>query len=125
MDGATLRYVEEALSAFNARCFLATSVMIGVASESAFGHLAQAFIDGRPNDSTQLRKLLTNPGSSHYKRFEEFRKRVEPMRSTLPTGLADTGQAIDEDTAFTHLQVAARYLVKMTELTEHLKPLPF
>ncbi|GAA4756468.1 hypothetical protein GCM10023328_45300 [Modestobacter marinus] len=146
MDVATLRYVEEALGAFNARCFLATSVMLGVASESAFGHLAQAFIDGQPGDSPQMRKLLTNPASSYYKRFEEFRKRLEPIRSDLPTGLADnltldaiadllrvsrndaghpTGQIIDEDTAFTHLQVAARYLVKMTELTEHLKPLPF
>ena len=146
MDGATLRYVEEALGAFNARCFLATSVMLGVASESAFGHLAQAFIDSQSGDATQMRKLLTNPASSYYKRFEEFRKRLEPIRASLPAGLADnltldaiadllrvsrndaghpTGQVIDEDTAFTHLQMAARYLVKMTELTEYLKPLPF
>ncbi|MEU1387803.1 MULTISPECIES: hypothetical protein [unclassified Nonomuraea] len=29
------------------------------------------------------------------------------------------GQAVDEDTAYTHLQLAARYLGKMTALAEH------
>jgi hypothetical protein len=34
------------------------------------------------------------------------------------------GQAVDEETAFTHLQVAARYLAKMTEPAEHFEREP-
>lgn len=62
------------------------------------------------------------------------------MRHTLPDDLGDNltmdavadllritrneaghprGRAVDEDTAYTHLQLAARYLGKMTALTEH------
>jgi hypothetical protein len=33
LEPAAERYVREALAAFNARCFLATSVMLGVAAE--------------------------------------------------------------------------------------------
>lgn len=43
LDEAAFNYVQEALRAFNARCFLATSVMLGVASEQVFGRLASAF----------------------------------------------------------------------------------
>lgn len=142
LDEAALRYVQEALGAFNAHCYLATSVMLGVASERAFGRLASAFVASRPGDTAKLSSLLENPASTYFKRFTEFRKRLEPLRDALPDGLADnltmdaiadllrisrndaghpTGQTVDEETAFTHLQVAARYLVKMTELAEHFE----
>jgi hypothetical protein len=45
IDSGALRYVEEALRAFNSRCFLATSVMLGVAAERVFDGLARALID--------------------------------------------------------------------------------
>ena len=71
-----------------------------------------------------------------------MRKQLEPIRIELPGGLADTvtldavadllrvtrneaghptGADIDEDTAYTHLQMAARYIQKMTDLQEHLR----
>jgi len=44
LDDLAVRYVREALRAFNARCYLACSVMLGVASEQAFRGLAEAFV---------------------------------------------------------------------------------
>jgi len=139
LDELALRYVEEALGAFNARCYLASSVMLGVASEQAFNGLASAFLASLPQSTSteRLRSLLDDPGRTYYKRWGEFRKRLEPIRENLPEGLGDnllldavgdllritrnsaghpTGRDIDENTARTHLQIAATYLGRMTSL---------
>lgn len=137
LDEAAINYVREALRAFNARCYLATSVMLGVASEQVFGRLASAFVRAQPGQAGRLDALLSDPSKTYFKRFEEFRKRLEPQRRTLPPGLADpltldaiadllrvarneaghpTGEEVDEDTAYAHLTVAASYLIKMTKL---------
>lgn len=137
VDPVAVRYVEEALSAFNARCFLATSVMLGVASERVVDGLAQSVVAARGDSARKLRDALENPRTSQFTRFQELRKQLEPMRTELPDGLGDTltldaiadllrltrneaghptGAEVDEDTAYTHLQMAARYLQKMTDL---------
>lgn len=85
----------------------------------------------------KLRQAVENPRTSQAARFTELRKVLEPMRTRLPEGTADnltldavaellritrndaghpTGTVVDEDTAYTHLQMAARYLQKMTAL---------
>jgi hypothetical protein len=125
------------LSAFNARCYLATSVMLGVASERVLDGLARALVDARGDSAKKLRAALENPRTSQLTRFTELRKQLEPMRPNLPEGLGDTltldavadllrltrneaghptGATVDEDTAYTHLQMAARYIQKMTSL---------
>jgi hypothetical protein len=140
LDVAAHTYVREALMAFNAGCYLASSVMLGVASEQTFNRIAAAFVAAASDDATKLQKLLENPRATYFARFQELRKRPEPMRDELPEDLADTltldavadllrvtrnnsghptGRQIDEDTAFTHLQMAGRYLGKMTRLAEH------
>jgi len=81
-----LTYFEEALGAFNARCYLASSVMFGVAAEQVFGRLAAAFVAARPAKTQRLHRLLSD-NTSHYGRFDEFRK--APVRGTLPNGLPD------------------------------------
>lgn len=142
IDKGALLYVEEALRAFNARCYLATSVMLGVAAERVFNGLAEAFVAANPTTTTKLRDAMNNPRSSQYTRFEELRKALDPIRAQLPSGLADpltldavadllritrneaghpSGKQIDEDTAYTHLQMGARYLQKMTELRVHFE----
>lgn len=142
LDPAAESYVREALRAFNARCYLATSVMLGVAAEQVFGRLAAAFVEAIAPEADALRKLLDNPGTTYYRRFVEFRKRIEPRRGELPDGLADsltldavadllrvtrnaaghpTGATVDEDTAYTHLQMAGRFLAKMTELAMYFE----
>ncbi len=142
LDEAAEAYVREALSAFNARCFLACSVMLGVASEQVFGRLTAAFVAATGDDAAPLRKLLENPNATYYRRFVEFRKRIEPRRKDLPSGLADsltldavadllrvtrnaaghpTGAMVDEDTAYTHLQMSGRFLAKMADLARYFE----
>jgi len=60
-----VRYVQEALRAFNARCYLACSVMLGVASEQAFRGLAEAFVAANGEQDGKLGKLLLNPRSTY------------------------------------------------------------
>jgi hypothetical protein len=137
VDTVAIKYMEEALRAFNARCYLATSVMLGVASERVVLGLAQSVVDARGDQAKKLRDALENPRTSQATRFTELRKQLEPLRTQLPSGLADTltldaiadllrltrneaghptGTAVDEDTAFIHLQMAAGYVQKMTAL---------
>lgn len=89
LDDLAVRYVREALRAFNARCYLACSVMLGVASEQAFRGLAEAFVAVNGEQDGKLSKLLLNPRSTYATRFEEFRRRLDPLRSALPHDLAD------------------------------------
>ena len=142
LDAGALRYVTEALRAFNARCYLATSVMLGVASERVFDGLAHSVVHAADGAAKKLQEALDNPRTSQFTRFTELRKQLEPMRPQLPEGLADTltldavadllritrneaghptGAEVDEDTAYTHLQMAARYLQKMTVLQVHFE----
>ncbi len=72
-------------------------------------------------------------------------KVLEPMRPQLPDDLSDiltldavadllritrndaghpAGRQVDEDTAYTHLQMAARYLQKMSTLGAYFRGLP-
>ncbi|MEU8251643.1 hypothetical protein [Nonomuraea sp. NPDC048916] len=134
------QYVQEALQAFNAGCYLACSVMLGVAAEQVFLGVAEAMVAALDSSAEKLRKELGNSKSSQNARFQALRARLEPMRPTLPDDLGDNltmdavadllrvtrneaghpqGRAVDEDTAYTHLQMAARYLGKMTALAAH------
>jgi len=143
VDDVAIRYVEEALRAFNARCYLASSVMLGVASERVVNELGHTLADLLGVKATKLSKLLFSSTSRMAAQFDETRKLLIQM--DLPDGLTDTltldavadllrisrnnaghptGAAVDEDTAYTHLQMAARYLQKMTTLNAHLKQAP-
>lgn len=142
VDPAALVYLDEALRAFNARCYLSSSVMLGVAAEQVFIGLARAVVAAVGARATKLGTALDNPRSSQNTRFDELRKVLESDRATLPQGLADpltldavtdllrvtrndaghpSGVQIDEDTARTHLAVAGGYLAKMTELRNHFE----
>jgi hypothetical protein len=143
IDDVAVRYVEEALRAFNARCYLATSVMLGVASERVINELGHVIAAAAGVKATKLSKLLSNPATRLAAQFDEMRKLLVQME--LPDELTDTltldavadllrisrnnaghptGAMVDEDTAYTHLQMAARYLQKMTTLHAHLKVVP-
>ncbi len=142
LDPIVDRYAEEALRAFNARCYLAASVMLGVASEQAFVKLANAVTVAFGPDAAKLKASLANPRASQHTRFIELRTVLEPRRAQFPHDLADnltldavsellritrnhaghpTGSTVDEDTARTHLLIAGGYLKKMALLQEHLE----
>ncbi len=135
-----LQYVAEAHRAYEARCFFATAVMVGVASEAAFLEMAPSFgawLQGA--EQTRFLQVLNTPRLMYLEKFKEFRTRIEGKTARLPPGLADgldltlsavldalrvyrnqaghpTGKQIDRGTAFTILQMVPRYLQKMYEL---------
>jgi hypothetical protein len=146
VDTIALRYMEEALRAFAARCYLASSVMLGTASERVVIELASSVARyiGQPQ-AKKLSELLTRPWTAQFNLFTEMRKHMETVRKAAPEGMADavtldavadllrvarneaghpTGTMIDEDTAYTHLQLGARYVLKMTDLTAWLDQRP-
>jgi hypothetical protein len=59
VDEIAIAYVAEALRAFNARCYLATSVMLGVASERVINALGRAIV-ADPGEAAQSQKLLAS-----------------------------------------------------------------
>lgn len=137
LDPGARVYVAESVRAFAARCYLSSSVMLGVAAERAFLGLAEALAAAMAGQATKLRRELDNPRSSQRTRFDELRKVLDSHRNEFPEQLADTltldsigdllrvarnesghptGQLIDQDTARAHLLIATSYLQKMTEL---------
>jgi hypothetical protein len=145
LDPIALKYVQEALHAFNARCFLASAVMLGVASERVFLGLAEAVATAVGTPAGGLRKALDNPRASQHSRFKELRQVLEPRRKEIPNDLADvltldavsellrisrneaghpTGRDVDEDTARTHLLIAGGYLERMTQMRDHFAQQP-
>lgn len=140
LDDLVELYLTEALQSFNGRCYLATSVMLGVAAERAFLIMAQSYAASSIAGAPAMAKELAKPRSNYFALWTEFRKRIEPVRPDLPDGLADaltldaiadlirltrnevghpTGRQIDEDTARVHLTIAPVYLRKMRQLAIH------
>src|SRR4051794_37239526 len=140
VDARALVYLEEALRAFNAQCFLASSVMLGVASERVINELAATMVAFFGPAAEKLRRAIENPRTSQNARFDEVRKLLDSHCSDVPEGLADnltldavadllritrnqaghpSGARVDYDTAYAHLQMAAAYLSKMTGLAAH------
>ena len=145
LDEFVEMYLTEALRSFNGRCYLATSVMLGVAAERAFLVMAAAYAASSVPGAQAMARELARPRSNYFALWTEFRKRIEPVRQDLPDGLADsltldaiadlirltrnevghpTGRQIDEDTARVHLTIAPTYLRKMRALTIHFDESP-
>lgn len=142
LDPGALVYLDESLRAFNAGCYLSSSVMLGVAAEKVFLGLASSVVAALPGRTAKLDKALNNPRASQNTRFDELRNVLNADRASLPAGLADpltfdavadllrvtrndaghpTGTVIDEDTARVHLAIAGGYLAKLTALREHFE----
>src|SRR3954469_12213417 len=89
VDARALVYLEEALRAFNAQCFLASSVMLGVASERVINELAATMVAFFGPAAEKLRRAIENPRASQNARFDEVRKLLDSHRSDVSEGLAD------------------------------------
>lgn len=139
LDPVARTYIVEALGAFNARCYLACSVMLGVAAERVFNELAESFVQLHNQPSAGLRRA-TDTRRGVATRFTDLRRHLEPVRSTFPEDLRDvltfdavgdllriarneaghpSGARVDGETARLHLEMAALYIAKMTSLTAH------
>jgi hypothetical protein len=145
LDDLVELYITEALRSFNGRCYLATSVMLGVAAERAFLVMAESYGASSMAGAPAIAKELDKPRGNYFALWTEFRKRIEPVRQDLPNGLADaltldavadlirltrnevghpTGRQIDEDTARVHLTIAPVYLRKMQLLSAYFTGMP-
>lgn len=135
-----LMYADESVRSYMNRCYLASAVMLGVASEAAFLEMATAFGSWLPVGQHQKYvQLIGNPHANFISKFGEFRKRLEPFRTDLPSDLADgltltldavldllriyrndaghpTGKSLDREQAFINLQMFSRYLEKLYAL---------
>lgn len=143
VPGASLvvmRYAREALASYTGRCYLASAVMLGVASEAAFLEMASSFTTWLPEkQGAKLGDLVRNPHRNYIAKFAEFRKRIEPIKGELPEELSDgmaltmdavldllrvyrndaghpTGKQVQRQDAFINLQMFARYLQKLYAL---------
>jgi hypothetical protein len=140
----TFRYVQEAVRSFNQEVYLGATILIGVASEAAFLEMAEAFL--KTLSGTELTNFeRTLHGSSMFSaKFNEFRKKIEVRKATLPEDFQDgmalhldaiadllrrqrndaghpTGKPVDKDDVRVALEMATTYLGKLYGLTAHFE----
>ncbi len=147
LDSIVLFYLQEALSAFRANLFVASTVMLGVASERLLDMLLGAFTGALASSIERSQFNEKTMGRQLSQRYEELRKRIDPKRSQLPLDMGDnlvtylggvftiirlfrndsghpTGRTIQRDEAYANLYVFARYCKYMSQLVEHLRANP-
>jgi len=129
-------YANEAVGCYTHGYYLASAVMLGVASEAAFLEMAEASGPWLGSAGTTLQKILDDPRQPYVRKFDEFRKRIEPLKDEIPDKLADgmsltfsavldllrirrndaghpTGPSILREDQYISLQMFARYLQKL------------
>ena len=142
---AVLQYAREALISFRNGCYLASAVMLGVASEAAFLEMAGSLGNLLQDDEEKrFREVIRSQKQNYLTKFAEFRKRIEAHKSQLPAELADnmaltmdavldllrvyrnesghpTGKQIGWDDAFTTLHMFPSLLKKLYDLKAFLE----
>lgn len=134
-------YTDEAIRCYTHSCYLASAVMLGIASETAFLEMAEASINWLQSSGIALKKILDDPRQPYVKKFEEFRKRIEPRKVDLPDELVDgmsltldavldllrirrndagypTGKPVVREDQYISLQMFGRYLQKLYQFRE-------
>lgn len=149
LDPGVKVYATEALNSYAARCYVASSVMLGVASERAFLLLAEAFLATLTGEEAErFRATLANSRQTFHTKFSEFRKRFEPRRNALPDNLSNnlaltfdgvldllrttrndgghpSGRYLNKRDAYINLQLFGRYMERLEGLRQHfLNPEP-
>lgn len=139
-SNTVLQYAREAAVSYTARCYLASTVMLGVASEAAFLEMVRSFSNWLSEDERKpFLARLDKPNATFFAKFDDFRRKVEPRKAELPDELAGgltltllavsdllgiyrndaghpTGKQIDRSLANNNLQVFARYLQKLYDM---------
>ena len=138
-------YTCEAVYAYNAQLYRSSAVMLGVASEAAVLEVAPALAHemGEKEKQKYLQNLKSRTRSYNVK-FEEFRKKLESKRGSMPkelTRLIDltmhsvgdlarvhrnnvghpTGEGVDRNDCSTLLTVFVPYAKKLYAIKAHLE----
>lgn len=135
-------YVTESVHSYIARCYLASAVMLGVASEAAFYEVAESFESWLSEpERASFRKTLQGR-ASYNEKYHKFRNQLLPKRAALPEDLCDnlelfldgvwnqirlyrnesghpSGAHLNRDEAYTNLQLFPNYLKRMYGLKQH------
>lgn len=144
LDELVLVYAREALAAYSSGCYLATAVMVGVASERALLLLMGSFNDEMLEGEERERfgAILGNERTRIAHTFSQFRKRLEVRKRDLPAELGEnltlhldavadllranrndaghpTGRIVTRDDAYVSLQLFARYVERLWALRRH------
>ena len=84
------RYTREALDAFSKKCYLATTVMLGVAAEAAFIEMAYELCKWLPvEEGKKLKAMLDKPGPGLNKKFDKVQKSLISNKASFPKTLQD------------------------------------
>ena len=138
-----LIYAQESIKSFNNNCCLASSVMIGVASECAFNEMLYEFTNWLKEGKEKIKflNLCNNSRKLYIDKFINFRRSIVVRKNQLPKELCDnitltfdaildllriyrnesghpTGKYISQESAHTNLILFFRYLVKLYSLMD-------
>jgi hypothetical protein len=147
LDSTVLTYVQESLSTFLGGYWLASTVMLGVASEQCVDLLTEAYLNAivDPSHKGAFEKKLKQAGRSVKNRFDSLRD--ELLKLGLPSDLKDaldiqlsgiftlirfsrndaghpTGRTVDRDLAHGNLLLFPQYCRRVYELIDHFKTNP-
>lgn len=139
-------YLSESLRSYTSQNYLAATMMLGVAAEAIFYESAEAFADWTPDGSgTNLKALLADPKISYIRKFDEFQKRLSPLKPSLPVDFRQnldlnlnsilellrlvrndvghpTGITIARDNAFQYLVIFPMLAKRLYALRQHCLP---
>lgn len=143
ISGDVLIYTQESIKSFNNNCSLASSVMIGVASECAFNEMLYEYANWlkEGKEKTKFQKFCNNSRKLYIDKFINFRRSIVVRKYKLPRELCDnitltfdaildllriyrnesghpTGKYISPESAHTNLILFFRYLVKLYSLKD-------
>ena len=129
-------YAEEAIACYGYENYLASAVMLGVASEAAFLELAESSVSWFGSSGVKLGEILSKTGVPYTQKLNEFKKRLEPKRGEIPSEFIDgidltvssvldmyrvtrndtghpTGINVNREDQYISLQMFGRYLEKL------------
>lgn len=143
VDDVVLLYLTEGLQCFMKSNYIASVVMVGVATEKAILNLIDALASAMSDGSkaTTFRRKIQN--SMIKKQFEELTKHLYPLKSQLPTELSrdletymdgifnivrsyrneaghPTGRYIPREIAYSNLQLFRHFSKRVHSLIEYL-----
>lgn len=141
-DDTIIMYIAESLQTFLTGNLLASTVMLGGASEKAVLLLMEAYVNAISDPSEKKRFEQSTKRFGILRKFKEFRKRLDSIRKNIPRPISDdlniqldgifnwirncrndvghpTGRKINRRLAFSNLQLFIPYCKRIYDLIEH------
>ena len=141
-------YAHEALSAYNARLYRSSVVMLGVASEAAVLEVASVLAQkiGEKRKQQYLNEIKS-PKRSYQAKFDDFRRKLESRKDSMPDELTinldltmnsvgellrvyrnnaghPTGEVTSRHDCFTFLHMFVQYAKRLYAIKSHLENSP-